>query len=531
MHATPPAPREIELRLALAPENIGRLRGHPLIRALSQGRAVTRRLRSVYFDTADCALARAGIALRTRESGGSVIQTVKLENREHAGLNDRIEYENAVSSNQPAIELIPDADVRAQIARASNGKSLEPIFETDFQRTERLLREDHTELLFDLDVGEIRTAAGNLSLCELELELKRGDAGYLYQLALELQEEIDLRLLLQSKAERGYARVAGTTPVARKTGRLHFAPEALLNEVVHGVLSHCVNHIFANQEPAFRGRNAEGLHQLRVGARRLRGALNLFRPILPKWQIDPLHSKLKWLAQELGTARDSDVFLEELLEPALRHSASGRTLAHLRTQALALREEYYLRVRDALHSKEYARLQLELGRWLARREWEQQPLSENSARLFMPASSFAGRELTRLHRKVRRSGRKLKTRSAAEKHALRIQIKRLRYAGEFFRSLYSDKEAERYLKRLEKLQDVLGHLNDGAVAEAFTERCLAHAASAAEPERAYVASPAEPECNRAAGFVTGWCTHLAYASEQHLRKLWKQFKKSDAFWN
>ncbi len=61
--------REIELKLDVAPASVRRLRRHPRIRELAVGRAATRSLLSVYFDTPELDLARAGIGLRIRKVG------------------------------------------------------------------------------------------------------------------------------------------------------------------------------------------------------------------------------------------------------------------------------------------------------------------------------------------------------------------------------------------------------------------------------------------------------------------------------
>ena len=43
-------------------------------------------------------------------------------------------------------------------------------------------------------------------------------------------------------------------------------------------------------------------------ARRLRSALALFAPVLPRSQVDALNQELRWVARELSDARDLDVF-------------------------------------------------------------------------------------------------------------------------------------------------------------------------------------------------------------------------------
>jgi len=84
---------ETELKLLLAPQDLRLLRRDPGIRALQQGRASTRLVRSVYYDTPEFALLRAGLALRLRSEGKRWLQTLKTEGRAAAGLHLREEWE------------------------------------------------------------------------------------------------------------------------------------------------------------------------------------------------------------------------------------------------------------------------------------------------------------------------------------------------------------------------------------------------------------------------------------------------------
>jgi triphosphatase len=77
--------------------------------------------------------------------------------------------------------------------------------------------------------------------------------------------------------------------------------------------------------------------------------------------------------------------------------------------------------------------------------------------------------LTRRWRKVRKKGKALAQLDARSRHKLRIQAKKLRYAAEFFSSLFTSKRGGKrrgqFLAALERLQDGLGDLNDIAVHE------------------------------------------------------------------
>ena len=83
-------------------------------------------------------------------------------------------------------------------------------------------------------------------------------------------------------------------------------------------------------------------------------------------------------------------------------------------------------------------------------------------------SAFAADRLDRLRKRIRREGRCLATLDDEHRHEVRKDAKKLRYAAEFFVSLYPDRKArrrmERLLDRLEALQDKLGRLNDMAAA-------------------------------------------------------------------
>ncbi len=101
---------------------------------------------------------------------------------------------------------------------------------------------------------------------------------------------------------------------------------------------------------------------------------------------------------------------------------------------------------------------------------------------------------------------------------MRIALKKLRYAAEFFRSLYGDKEVARYLKRLSALQDDLGHLNDVATAETLMDK-LAGEATEDGPWRI------------GGGIVIGWHARGVTQLEPQLVRDWENFAKASPFWS
>lgn len=256
---------------------------------------------------------------------------------------------------------------------------------------------------------------------------------------------------------------------------------------------------------------------MRVGVRRLRSALSLFSDVLRE---DALRSELRWLGGELGETRDWDVFAEEMIEPLQRRFSSDPGLKRLRDEVRARQAETHTTLRRALDDPRATRLALQLGAWITGRGWRDQPLSARSARLFAPAREIGAELLQRRARKARRLGRDIAHRTLGERHALRIQVKKLRYATEFLGGLYSNKGgARRYLRRLNRLQGSLGELNDSATAQ----RLLGELLQRLGPE-------VDGDLHRAAGFVEGWIARSARDRERDLPKRWKAFARREAFW-
>jgi inorganic triphosphatase YgiF len=512
------AHREIELKLDAAPEDLRRLHRHPLVRSLSQGRAVTRSLVSVYFDTEDHDLANARLGLRVRRDGRRRVQTVKGERSSTGGLFERLELEVPIDRDEPDLARIDDPDLRAQIHEIAGGKPLIAIFSTEFRRTRRVLRKGETEWTLDVDVGRIMAGGRSVPVHEVELELVAGDPATLFEFALLVQERVDLRPMSRSKAERGYALVRGEGAPADSLRRVALDPGATLDEAIRAILSHCLAQVGANTECACEGIEPEGVHQMRVGVRRLRAALALFDPLLPEDRVSFFRSELRWLGRELGAARDLDVFTRGILADIAPYRAGRDATTRLRDEAVALRGECYDAVRACVGSRRYARLVLDLGGWIQGRGWQERTPGGDSLRWLAPARDFAESELERRHRKLTRLADRLDVSDDA-RHAVRIELKKLRYASEFFRDLYPRRGAKRFVRRLGRVQAALGHMNDVAMAE----RILAELLARLGPERTR-------EHDRAAGFVEGWASRVAADALRETEAAWERLERTRPFW-
>ena len=131
------------------------------------------------------------------------------------------------------------------------------------------------------DQGVIEAADHRVSISEIELELKSGAPAVLYELALQLLDHHAFKLGVQSKSDRGYALAPNAAPVSAKAPPTNLDPETAIGEAFAQIFCAAHVHVLVNQAAAEDGRDPEGVHQMRVGLRRLRSALSLLRPIAP----------------------------------------------------------------------------------------------------------------------------------------------------------------------------------------------------------------------------------------------------------
>jgi len=518
--------RETELKLAVRPEDLGRLRGAPVLKERGKGKAVTRQLESTYFDTPDLRLARRRVTLRVRRQGAQYIQTVKGAVADDGGLS-RDEWEWPVPGPAPDLSVITEPAALQQLGTLA-ASDLEPVFASHIRRTVRILNGASSTIELAIDEGEIRTMAGAVQpVAELELELMGdGDPADLFAVALELAKVAPLRVEVRTKAARGYALASGEADGPVKAEKLALDPSVTVEGALCRIVRSCLNHLAANEACSLKGADPEGIHQMRVALRRLRSALALFRPFVPPEQYDWLVGEVKWLGGHLGPARDWDVFLTELhapvrdaFEKAGEHGAAQVGELHaLEHAAEARRQRAYQGAREAILSARYGAFQLELTAWLEGRRWRGQPVNEQSARLFEPVDTLAGDLLAKRHRKARKAGKGFAALSVDDRHQLRIALKKLRYAAEFFRPLYADKAARRYIQQLAGFQDALGHLNDVATATRLLRDLHDDG------------SPAAPGERRAAGIVIGWLARGMVDAEPSLVAQWESFEDAKPFW-
>ena len=454
---------EVELKLLLSPADNTKLRDHPLIAARAIAPPRTRQLTARYFDTPDLHLLRHGAGLRVRKENEQWLQTMKAGGSVQSGLHSRNEWEGQVDRPWPRLgklsRLIGD-DEQWQSVLALPGlkERLEPLFVVEVEREIWDLQIDDNRIELVLDHGHIERHGHQVPVNEIELELKAGVPASLFAFALQLQQQIPLHVSNTNKAERGYMLCRQTGTVPYRAQALDLDPDASTAEVLHAVLDNCLQHIQRNESAVIESDDAEALHQMRVGVRRLRSALKLFEPVAP---CPPqLQEDIGWLGTQLGAARDWDVMLSSTLGRLQAHPGGRHSLLDLQAMALKTARVKRREAAQAAQSQRYTRLLLELGLWM-----QQITVDPQSGDLGGRADKFSRQTMRRLHKKLLKRTNSMDEGDPASIHRTRIASKRARYALEFFYSLYREKGARSYLKTLSTTQEELGQHNDLVVAD------------------------------------------------------------------
>jgi len=287
------------------------------------------------------------------------------------------------------------------------------------------------------------------------------DRGSLIEVSFEFQ---------QADAE-GEASASAEVPQMRTIGEQsssneNKAREAEVSEALTvaqafaAVVQECIRHFRHNQVLLIAERDPDALHQARVAMRRLRTAFALFRPAIRRESLEPWKAELRQLLEPFGIARNLDVYLD-------RHGdeLGWRDQHKLKTA----RSESYDRIAESLKAPRIREFMSGLVEWAVSSEWHR-PAADK------PIGKFSARQLDRAWKKVREGASHLAGLEEKQLHRLRIDIKELRYSGEFLASLYHRKKARKFAASLEAMQECLGSIHDDIVSrQIVADYGLSHA--------------------------------------------------------
>jgi len=476
--------QEIELKLALPTSDPASLAKQlARVPVLARRKPTHQHLHNVYYDTPEQILRQKCIALRIRRVGSDAkpewLQTLKTGGRGDSALSQRGEWEVPVPSATLALDVLKVTPWSGIDPDGTVFRALKPTFVTTFERISwSVRRRDGSMIEVALDLGHIMAGEKRTPLCELELELLAGQPAALFDLAQQIARTIAVLPLTMSKAERGYALAQDALDMPLRAQSPKLTNDLSLPAAAGRVMREMFCQFTANLNALRTSDDPEVVHQARVGWRRFRSALRLFKPALtvdamPSWQA--LHTLLSFL----GELRDIDVAWTDTLPPLADAYTAGdarRTDAwHAMTQSLLHAANLQRKsVRYALHEPAVGASLLATTQWLEVLSARNGP-GDAGVEVKVSLRRWSRRRIVRLHRQLKLARKD--TDSPDSQHRVRILAKRMRYGIEALRTYLPKRRTKRWYLQATSLQLSLGAARDvmqaGAlVAKLETDRGL-----------------------------------------------------------
>ncbi|GGY31076.1 CYTH and CHAD domain-containing protein [Streptomyces omiyaensis] len=439
-------------------------------------------LDAVYYDTPGLRLAADSLTLRRRTGGADAGWHLKFPVA--VGVRDEI--------GAPLSKTLPRSLAGLLRSRVRHDEVV-PVVRLRSSRDVRHLRDEAGTVLAELSVDTVRAdrllpgagaAARTAAWTEIEVELA-DDADPALLDAVEkrlrkagihpsgapskLARALDETGLAPRTAKKGAAKKGATAPSADGT-----AGDAVLAYVREQVDA------LVRLDPAVRRDLPDAVHKMRVACRRLRSAFKTYRKVLDREVTDPIGAELKWLAGELGLARDQEV-LDARLAAALAalpaEQRRGPARGRLRTWGGARSRLARHRLLDALDSARHLALLDALDGLLA--DPPLRPASRKKAGKVLPKA------VVRDHRRLAgRIAPALALDPGPERdvalHEARKAAKRARYAAEAAAPALG-KPAKRFAKRVKAVQSLLGDHQDTVVARLALRDLATQAEAVGEP--------------------------------------------------
>jgi CHAD domain-containing protein len=283
--------------------------------------------------------------------------------------------------------------------------------------------------------------------------------------------------------------------------RVNLRRRMTVEEAFRTTVLECLAQVGGNA-PAIRARDPDGVHQIRVGLRRLQMALKSFGDYANSASLKALGKRGRVIADAFGPARDLDVFATELLAPVARKFADHESFLALHQALRHARGEAW---DDALGEV----LNPDFAAFLNDVAAAAETIPMDGRRIGKAADTALDDHWT----KVKKRSKRVKKTYDDRTHELRIALKKLRYASEFFAPLYQKKKVVPYIRELKRLLGYFGEAND---VHGINDT-LARLGTA-------------PELRFAAGAIAGW--HQSREKDLTKRAMdgWKTFRKHKPFW-
>ncbi len=425
----------------------------------SAGDPVVHELEAVYFDTAGLDLIRRGATLRRRTGGDDAGWHLKLRRSE----DERTEVQLPLGR----AKVTPPKPLRTRVLPLSRTRGLRPVARVATRRVVRdLLAGDGTvlaELCDDTVTAQRLDPSGEpeetTDWREVEVELVDGDRAVLDAVGTAV-------LAAGARPARTSSKLARALGEALPRPEPVPSPADLDDPTIEQALrAHLATHVAAlhAQDARVREDDAEGVHKMRIAARRLRGALTTYRPVLEPGTTEDLREELRWLGRSLGTARDAQVLrehLDGLLATQPEDLVEGPVAQRLDAELDEAARQGRADAREVLTGERYLALLDALDELVA----DLPVTAEGRA----PAREVLPRLVQRDAKRLRRAERAVAGAGAVRErdlalHEVRKKAKRLRYGAESAAPVLG-KRAARVGRRAKAVQQALGRHQDAVVA-------------------------------------------------------------------
>ena len=327
-------------------------------------------LYNVYFETPLRALRAMDMGLRVRRIDDQCTQTIKTSGRVIGGLHQRPEYNEPIEGLHPELSRFNSKIWPANCNLNQLQEQISPLFSTDFRRLHWLLEmQDGTLIEVAYDNGKIIASQGESDICEIELELVKGDESKLFVLAQDIASLPQVRLGNVSKAQRGYMLTEGAHFLVKPIDFSVLNHDMSLHEALSVNFQHGLKHLQYHENCYLEGGDFSALVELQKSIMFLHQNIHLFKEAGTSFVGCAWVEDLQWLARSFSWVDERLVF-QKLLEnkayyirklPKLKQLKKKLSLAD---QALPSEEDIF----NMLHSSRYCHFVLGLTEWLIQLE-------------------------------------------------------------------------------------------------------------------------------------------------------------------
>ncbi|WP_137674279.1 CYTH domain-containing protein [Agarivorans sp. Toyoura001] len=359
---------EIEIKLLATPQCASVLLAR--LNQYSVLQTEVKTLTSVYFDTADHQLMRWGMGLRIRSGDGDNVQTIKTDGLAVGGLHQRPEYNCVINANRPQLALFDQVEWPAGADLSHIDTQLSPLFTTTFDRQTWLVDLANDTLIeVAFDQGALTASAEQEAICEIELELVKGDVSQLFELASDIASIEGLRLANISKAQRGYMLAMAHRDKVKPLTAVKISDAENSAECLTRIFRSALAHWQYHEQMYVDQRSFAALEQVSLSVQMLFQACKMFNELALvecSWlkELRWLRQQLSWLNQASSLSKltaERGAFIKKL--PQQRS-----LLKSLQKQQLALPQPDD--VITLIHSGRYCSLMLKITRWLYQAKWQ-----------------------------------------------------------------------------------------------------------------------------------------------------------------